>query len=254
MKKHIYFLIGAVIISLILSTSNVIGFNTSINKQICYYDPPGPPSGPTEGRVGIEYIYCVDIPEETACEPYFIMWDWGDGMSSGWLGPYPAGETVCANHSWSEPGSYDIRVGIKDGYGREYWTDPVTVIITVNNPPSIPIIKGPNSGIPGEEYDFSLNSTDPDDDDLYYLIDWGDDIVDQTGFHPSGEEIYFSHSWAEQGTYKIKAKAIDIYGAESEWGELDITMPRDRLINILLQKLLEHFPNVFRILRNILGL
>jgi len=43
-----------------------------------------------------------------------------------------------------------------------------------------------------------------------------------------------SHTWAERGIYTIIAKAIDIYGAESDWGTLLITMPFNlQLINLL---------------------
>lgn len=88
-----------------------------------------PPYGPTEGLVGVNYIFCFDLPDDPECEHYYVMWDWGDGHVTSWIGPYSAGETVCANHSWTEPGDYDIRVKIRDGCGNEYWSDPLIIHI-----------------------------------------------------------------------------------------------------------------------------
>ncbi|UCD13625.1 MAG: hypothetical protein JSW60_08725 [Thermoplasmatales archaeon] len=88
-----------------------------------------PPYGPIEGFVGVDYTFCFDLPDDPECEPYYVIWDWGDGHVTSWIGPYSAGETVCANHSWDEPGDYEVKVAIKDGCGNEYWSDPLTITI-----------------------------------------------------------------------------------------------------------------------------
>jgi hypothetical protein len=61
------------------------------------------------------------------------------------------------------------------------------------------------------------------------------------------------HNWSK-GSYTIKVKARDIHGAESDWGILEITIPIGKLsiFNILLQQLLEGFPNMFLIIRYLL--
>jgi len=87
------------------------------------------PYGPSKGLPGINYTFCIDLPDDAECEPYIVMWDWGDGTYSEWMGPYKAGETACATHSWDEPGDYDIRVKIRDGCGNEYWSLPFTITI-----------------------------------------------------------------------------------------------------------------------------
>jgi len=87
------------------------------------------PYGPDKGFPGVNYPFCFDLPDESECEPYMIIWDWGDGDSSEWLGPYGAGETVCANHSWVEPGEYYILVMIRDNCSNTYWSDPWTITI-----------------------------------------------------------------------------------------------------------------------------
>ena len=94
-----------------------------------------------------------------------------------------------------------------------------------NLAPQTPVIDGPTTGDAGTPYDFSFNTTDPDGDNLYYYVDWGDNQRSWFGPYPSGEEATVSHTWSEQGTYTIKAKARDIHGAESDWDYLEVEMP-----------------------------
>jgi len=99
---------------------------------IINYNPSGPPDGPNEGVVGEEYIFCFEIPDNSECEPYYVIWSWGDDTNSEWIGPYVSGETVCANHTWNDPGEYEVMVGIKDGCGNEYWSEPLIITIHTN--------------------------------------------------------------------------------------------------------------------------
>jgi outer membrane protein assembly factor BamB len=82
-----------------------------------------------------------------------------------------------------------------------------------NYPPNPPIIYEENGSL-------FMYSIDPDGDDIFYLIDWGDGTVDDWfGPYPSGEIIEINHQWSEPGTYEIRAKARDIHGAESSWSD-----------------------------------
>jgi len=95
-----------------------------------------------------------------------------------------------------------------------------------NLPPNTPTITGPTNGRIGIEYNFTFITTDPEGDDIYYYIDWGDDTYEEwIGPYISGEEVIVAHTWSEQGAYEIRAKAKDVFGAESGWGYLEVTMP-----------------------------
>jgi len=124
-----------------------------------------------------------------------------------------------------------------------------------NEPPEKHTIIGPTSGKAGEEYNYTFISTDPEGHDVYYLIDWGDNTsTEWLGLYDSGEEITLSHIWAEQGNHTIKAKAKDVYGLESEWAYLEVSMPKNRIINtftIFLERLMERFPILEEILQPI---
>ncbi|UCF11734.1 MAG: hypothetical protein JSW06_06695 [Thermoplasmatales archaeon] len=127
-----------------------------------------------------------------------------------------------------------------------------------NESPSAPDIDGQSSGKPGVEYTYGFCSEDPDGDDIFYCIDWGDGSGEVCiGPFSSGVCAIADHTWSEQGTYIIKAKAKDIHDAESQLSTLEVTMPRNQAFNFnfnMLEWLFERFPNAFPILRYMLGL
>jgi len=99
----------------------------------------------------------------------------------------------------------------------------------VNEPPNAPAITGPTNGKVGVEYEYNFSAADPNSDDVYYYIDWGDDSFEEwIGPYASGEIITVNHTWSEKGTYTIRAKAKDVFGAESDWGTLTVTMPKNQ--------------------------
>lgn len=101
-----------------------------------------------------------------------------------------------------------------------------------NTPPSAPEINGPPKGGVGEELKYTFTTEDAEADGVYYLVDWNDGSTSEwTGPFAIDEEIALNHTWLEKGTYLIKAKAKDFYGNESNWTELEISIPRNRAIN-----------------------
>ena len=120
--------------------------------------------------------------------------------------------------------------------------------------PDTPI--GTSNGKTGEEYTYTTSTTDEDSNIIYYYWSWGDDTNNGwVGPYNSGEEINATHIWNEKGDYSIKVKAKDEDGYESEWSDpLEISMPRNKVINPLILQFLEHHPNMFPMLRQFLGL
>jgi len=126
-----------------------------------------------------------------------------------------------------------------------------------NSPPEAPIIEGPTSGNAGTAYNYTFKSIDPDKDDVYYYIIWGDDDIENwEGPFPSSIGFEISHTYANKGTYLIEAKTKDTNGYESNWTTLNVTMPRNKpreINNNFLNLLLEHFPNILIMIKEILG-
>lgn len=138
---------------------------------------------------------------------------------------------------------YNVSIGIGTG------------LIRKRQSPDSPTIDGPNSGKPGINYEYTFVSTSPDKYDLSYYIEWGDGtITNWTEFQSSGESYTESHAWVSKGDYIVKTKVKDIYGIESDWGYLEVSIPRTISFNSLLMKILERFPNTFPILRHLMGL
>jgi len=122
--------------------------------------------------------------------------------------------------------------------------------------PEAPSIDGETNGNTGVEYEYTFGSIDPNGDDVFFNIEWGDgQIEDWFGPYDSGEEVVVSHTWDEQGTYTIRARAKDTNNLWGPWGELEVTMPvNQQYSSSLFHRFLERFPNAFPILRYILKL
>ena len=127
--------------------------------------------------------------------------------------------------------------------------------VSHNNPPAKPVLTGASSGVINQAYNLSVVTTEPDGEDVYFLIDWGDGQVDEwVGPFNSGAIALIAHQWVEEGNYTIQVKAKDIFGAESDWGTLEITMPTSykKPMLWLREKLIEWFPDAFLLLRHLI--
>ena len=124
-----------------------------------------------------------------------------------------------------------------------------------NTAPDAPTLDGPNRGKPEIEYDYEISTMDIDGDRVYFYVDWGDgNIENWIGPFNSEEIVPLSHMWLEKGVYTVQAQARDTYGAESDWTILEVTMPRARVMYNLFLQFLQNHPNIFPIIRQLLGL
>lgn len=192
-------------------------------------EKPERPEGPIRGKPDVEYTYTTTTTDPDGDQVYY-KWSWDDGTYSGWLGPYNSGAIGTGSHSWSVLGTYDIKVKAKDIHGAQSdWSDALTISIIENEPPNTPSITGQINGKPGVTYLYIFVTIDLDGDDVYYYVDWGDgDNSGWKGPYNSGEEASATHSWSSQGTYTIKVKAKDTLDDESDWGTLEVTMPKNQ--------------------------
>ena len=110
--------------------------------------------------------------------------------------------------------------------------------------PYAPTIIGKINGTIETEYEYTFESTSPLERYVYYYINWGDNSKkDWFGPFDSGEKVTVSHTWSKQGIYTIRARAKDTENLLGSWGELIVTMPRDKSISISpLFRFLERYP------------
>jgi len=167
------------------------------------------------------------------------------GNMKGWIDVHGAG----AQRSDPKNGDPDE---FSDGHGPQ--GDAVRIYnyvrcvrggISDNQSPDQPETPdGPASGNSGTEYTYTSSTSDPDGDQVYYWFDW-DDGTDSGWLGPynSGEIVSSSHVWDSRDSYKIRVKAKDTDGAQSEWSDpLAISMPKTNYA--LCSFLLQFFQNI----------
>ncbi len=214
-------------------------------------ETPTEPNGPEEWAINIETTFST-ITTDPEGDNIYYLFDWGDGTDSGWIGPYPSGQTIEASHIWTELGDYEVKVIAKDvNNAQSDWSEPAIISIVENQPPEKPTITGPNTGKVGIPLEFTFVSTDPEGHDVYYMIIWGDGhIEDYVGPYVSGEEATFSHTYSSAGDFNIIAKAQDQYGAKSPQNNFQLTITKNKAVtNPLLLRLLEKIMDQLPILR-----
>ena len=185
-----------------------------------------------------------------------VMVGWKDDSSID-----NGGYWICKN-SWGEDYGYDGFYNIE--YGALFtgcivdWVDydPNSFDWPADpHPPSSPSLNGPSTGNIREEYEYTVSLTDPDNDYVYYTVDWDDEIIEEyLGPYNSGEEVILSHLWERQGRYNIKVKATDEWGSQSDWTTISVSMPKNKPNNTPFLNFLENHPNLFPMLRQIFGL
>ena len=118
-----------------------------------------------------------------------------------------------------------------------------------NTRPDPPVITGPTNGKKWVWYEYNFSISDPDGDIMWIHIDWEHGTPSKwAGPFPSGSIIKYNYSWRKKGTYTIRAQTIDSNGLLSEWGTLEVTIPRTRTHSFLwFEWLLYRFPVLERL-------
>ncbi len=85
-------------------------------------------------------------------------------------------------------------------------------------PPKAPTISAPSTGNTNIPVNFTVQTTDPNKDDIAYLFNWGDGTSDSwTTYYPSGQNVFKTHAYLNPGNYDVMVKAKDIKNKESDW-------------------------------------
>lgn len=101
---------------------------------------PSKPTGSLTGKIRNEYNY-TSFGFDTEDDNIYFKFDWGDGTTSEWAGPYESSENVSLIHSWIKKGEYNVRVksiddpngdgNLSDG-NKSKWSDPLPVSMPKN--------------------------------------------------------------------------------------------------------------------------
>ena len=107
-------------------------------------------------------------------------------------------------------------------------TEYQIVYASDNRPPNDPTITGPRKGKAGVAYVFNFWTTDPENQNVSYFIDWGDNTSNGWSYYyKSGQSVHYSHTFDKWDFYAIRCKAKDPLGAESNWSYMNVPMFED---------------------------
>ena len=114
------------------------------------------------------------------------------------------------NHSFEEPGVYQIELLVTDNSGEKD-TDTISISIeTGNQVPKDLTITGPKQGHKQTSIGFSISAIDPDNDTLTYTINWGDNSEEtESSTIQNGSIFETSHMWETYGGYTVKVSVND---------------------------------------------
>lgn len=163
--------------------------------------PPTPSiEGPTTALVG-EVVTLDGSASTDACEGSVegYQWSWGDG-ETGFARPTPLGQ-----HTYAEPGTYDVTLTVyDDGNTVAQASVQHRIEVGIDLPPA-PVASANAYTVAECEtvlFDATLTTDDRDPlSDLQFLWDFGDGTV-LSGPSPS-------HSYTEPGVYEVELTAID---------------------------------------------
>ena len=191
-----------------------------------------------------------EIKLEAFAENEPISYDWdldGNGLYDD-----ATGGTI--KEYYESPGVY--WVDVKATYDDKEITYKTIVSIEkdkVPNKPNKP--SGASSLKVGREQSYTTSASDPYNDELYHLFDWGDGKYDVVGPIASGEEACAKHIWLEKGSFEVKVNAFDSFGQWGKWSDsLTVTITNGKSSSIPFLKILQQYPLVYQLLQRFLNL
>ena len=203
-------------------------------------------NGPSQGQQNQELLF--DGSESIDHEGSIVSYDWdfGDGATA-------SGAVV--THTYSSQGAYLVTLTVTDNASNTGTQTLWVFIDTQNHPPKTPRLIGRRIGKNETAYRYTFWATDSDGDELQYYLNWGDDYwfggaAGWIGPYTSGEKVILEKTWKEKGNYTVRVKAMDRYGAKSEWATLEVTMPvsYNAPLQWFWESLLQRFPALERLM------
>lgn len=187
------------------TASNIVLEKSSETTIKNLNNPPLPPVIWTEDFS----TFYISVPQDPEGDQTYYMIDWGDGTSSGWIGPFNSGEIVSISHVWSEEGGYQIKVKAKD-QDEESKLAIYLLILSSSFKFFLPTL-----GYVGITYVFTIYYDDSID--YLYIFCWGDGT--DSGWLGPGNPVIAYKSWNSPGEYTLRWKAKDMFGYETPWSD-----------------------------------
>jgi len=176
---------------------------------------PDTPSGPAMGETTESLAFTTSVVTSSLGHPVAYTFDWGDGTDTT-MGVNQA------THTWTEAGTYDIKVMAYCALHPEIisaWSPTTQVTITVPGetitPPQIPASIADVTGVGEEEWVtcFATSSN------LGHALEYRFDLENDGTFTAWSTNRTLFYTWLTAGTYTIRAQArcIEHPGVVSDW-------------------------------------
>jgi hypothetical protein len=110
-----------IVISVNSNMSIVANFSETVST-------PNVLNGSREDTDGTSYLFKTGGSTSSFGDPVQYLFDWGDGINSGWL----AVGTTTASHSWNTPGTYPVKSQARCSShpsAVSNWSEPMTIVI-----------------------------------------------------------------------------------------------------------------------------
>jgi hypothetical protein len=176
----------------------------------------------------LDYAYNQDIfINTTAIWQGSVLWNGHDhndgyGHDFGQITPDNVMVFAAVFNNTRHQGYAGLPYGPWHAYDAYYIDETTAAFPRVSSaPPSKPVISGPISGKAGMTYTWSIVSSEPDNESVFYWVEWGDNSPSRwVGPYPPGIPQPVDHLYSMQGIYSIKAKAKDMYHSQGEWSDV----------------------------------
>jgi len=185
-------------------------------------------SGPQSLNIGQEGTWTVKASDSSGGNLSYSV-HWGDESyspnSTSVNRSLSTSQSATFTHSYSQAGMYTPTFTVTNTNGQSAKTSlnvNVGGVISTNRSPVLNLIAIPINIIEGKEVFFNFSATDPDNDDLSWSIDWGDNSggADACAISNSQQKQRWtknvSQIWNSAGTYAVEVEVSDCRGGTAE--------------------------------------
>ena len=192
-------------------------FYISENGRFCGYVYASDGTMPLEeATINIDAVDCIWITDENGY--YETGYHW-------WPGWWDL--TACPPNEYHNDYMCSFQIA-EIHQGETCWVSFILEEEKENNPPENLDINGPASCIKGKECNYDLYADDPENNQIYFSVYWGDHSFPEFYKANQNGEATTSHIWDDEGKYTISVYAVDEYAYPSLQITKDITVTKNR--------------------------
>ncbi|MEO6446399.1 MAG: DNA/RNA non-specific endonuclease [Gemmatimonadaceae bacterium] len=182
--------------------------------------PTAATSGPYSGNEGSSVAMSGAASSDPDGDALTYAWSFGDGAT---------GTGVSTSHTYTQDGSYNVRLVVTDIRGL---VDTAYTTVTISNvAPLVNAFAGATL-VPGETYAVGGSFTDPGSDPWTATVNYGDGSGVQT-LSLSGRTFSLSHVYAASGSYTVTVSITDGLASDSRSTTVTVLSHHDALESAL---------------------